>query len=75
MSLHTRLLARLDEEDIGDNLASALRVVVELPAPEESAGYARCDGCLNAWGESADWPCSTVQAIARELGVQEDDRG
>lgn len=53
----------------------ALRAVVELHAPDDGAGYARCDGCLNAWGESAEWPCSTVQAIARELGVQEDNHG
>ncbi len=57
-------------------LAAALRAVVELHAPIEQ-GFAAshwldCRGC-DSRDEPPDSPCSTVQAIARELGVQEDD--
>lgn len=71
-TLHEKLLARLDEEDIGDNVATALRAVVELHAPEFFGGHIACLACspgmpppiLVLWRD-----CSTIQAIARELGV------
>jgi len=52
---------------------AALRAVVELHPPYlaiDGAEYA-CSSC----GIIAGWPCSTVETIARELGIEEDDRG
>lgn len=76
-TLHERLLARLDEEDIGDNVASALRAVVELHAPFQrstlSLGCRACSTPVHTlpgrYVTVVNWPCSTIQAIARELGV------
>lgn len=75
--LHERLLARLAEEDIGDNVAKALRAVVELHAPDEHGRCRPCTELVRQAGNHVRWrvphPCETVQAIARELGV--DDHG
>lgn len=68
-TLHARLLARLDEEDIGDNVANALRAVVELHAPDSELPNA-CGTCC-----CSSWPCWTIRAIARELGIEATDRG
>jgi hypothetical protein len=45
---------------------AALRAVVVLHAPVEGL-------CGECWGSIANkpWPCSTIQAIARELGITE----
>ena len=90
--LHARLLAAIDgitaDAEWGDAcgpLAAALRAVVELHEPIDTfpggtvpIGYTACAGCDCEgydW-EHPSWPCSTVQAIARELGVPEGgDRG
>jgi hypothetical protein len=69
--LHERLLAEIDrcQDGIGPDggLGDALRAVVELHAPVKLpiGETLYCDGC----GNLPSWPCSTIQAIARELGV------
>lgn len=58
----------------------ALRAVVELHAPREDRIGTRlarleCQGCDVGGGydwEYPSWPCSTIQVIARELGVDHD---
>lgn len=47
-----------------------LRAVVELHAPVWSTWW-HCDGCdLGVHAEDTpDWPCSTVELIAEQLGV------
>jgi hypothetical protein len=49
----------------------ALRAVVELHAPHDRlmGGPIVCGHCNGTHGEDDPWPCSTIQAIARELGV------
>lgn len=76
MSLHQRLLDAIEhyEGAMGTRtLVAALRAVVELHAPVEDGFAARrwidCRGC-DSQGEPADWPCSTVRAIAREFGIE-----
>jgi hypothetical protein len=80
-TLHERLLAAIAPpagtpfSDLDPNAwLAALRVVVELHAPKvhfEEDDSPRCgcgqDGYMAQDG--APWPCSTIQAIARELGV------
>ena len=62
---HDELLAKLDECQsgvwIGTIPYKALRAVVELHKPEGYGGPARCrvDG--------SHYPCSTIQAIEKEL--------
>ncbi len=52
----------------------AICAVVELHAPQQlhEGGYLTCacgsDGYMSQGG--APWPCATIQAIARELGVE-----
>jgi hypothetical protein len=80
-TLHERLLDHLrdldvvldeDRYDMTEPVA-ALRAVVELHAPASDQPQL----CRTCWNEGAEdyhgWPCSTIQAIARELGV--DDHG
>ena len=61
---------------------AALRAVVELHAPVPHTLHGNlirnvCEGCdAGAYAEeSPDWPCSTVQAVARELGIEAGDHG
>jgi hypothetical protein len=80
-TLHEKLLAELDSYERAmpqpGNLIDALRAVVELHAPTEDRIGDRlvrfeCQGCDTGGGydwEYPRWPCSTIQAIARELGV------
>lgn len=71
MSLHEQLLAAV-QPPAGTPLAdldpnswlAALRAVVELHAPDTELPNA-CGTCC-----CSSWPCSTVQAIARELGIE-----
>jgi hypothetical protein len=81
VSLHQQLLDELDAYDrqrgIRDRPETALRAVVELHAPVPHTLYGNlirnvCEGCdAGAYAEeSPDWPCRTVQAIARELGIE-----
>lgn len=73
MSLHQRLLDAIEhyEGAMGTRtLVAALRAVVELHAP---ARY-QPEICGNEVG-NARWPCETIQAIARELGIEEADHG
>jgi hypothetical protein len=82
VSLHQQALDALDRYSgaMGTGrLVGALRAAVELHAPVPcnygnclNAGHRVCKTCGS--GINAD-DCSTVQAIARELGVQEGDRG
>lgn len=75
--LHKRLLAAIAryEGAMGTRtLVAALRAVVEVHEPVREGGtlgYFTCRGCDNGSYaiDSPDWPCSTIQAIARELGV------
>ena len=74
-ALHEKLLARLgnfhavDWENELMVQQRALRAVVELHAPASDQPQL----CRTCWNEGAEdyhgWPCSTIQAIARELGV------
>jgi hypothetical protein len=89
VSLHEQLLTVLDErintiDQLGeqdDGMVRVVRAVVELHAPVNAGALSEiliCEGCEP--GDDAtscpDWPCSTVQAIARELGVEAgEDRG
>jgi hypothetical protein len=56
-----------------DGMMGALRAVVELHAPDwYHPYYYGCRGC-DADGyewEPPEWPCSTVELIARVLGVE-----
>lgn len=71
--LHARLLAHVD--DLGDNvyqdggMASALRTVVELHAPRVRIADDGSHCCPHCYDEPT-WPCATIRAIARELGVE-----
>ena len=84
MSLHQRVLYAITIRDTSivpyHEVNAALRAVVELHAPVKpyrDTPQLDCHGCGQPpmARHRAPWPCSTVQAIARELGVQEDDRG
>lgn len=56
-----------------DRYRATLRAIVELHAPVEDGIAARrwldCRGCDGGPG-AADWPCTTVRTIARELGIE-----
>lgn len=80
-ALHAALLAKIGEyitsadADEYPVLAPlmALRAVVELHKPHaqhwDDDRCATCATCFNAMEEYADWPCSTIRAVAGELGV------
>ena len=60
---HKKLLKDIDDQEFAyDNLANALRAVVELHKPIEYTPY--CEGCdlLRRY-----YPCPTIQAIEKEL--------
>lgn len=74
-TLHDQLRARLgpDPDALVDRspLQAALWAVVELHAPElDRHGCCLfCKGCeTEGWSEN--WPCPTIRAIARELGME-----
>jgi hypothetical protein len=80
--LHARLLAATSpltvaEERTPEELAAVIRAVVELHAPfQRSMLTAACRACSTPvhtqpgrYVTVTNWPCSTIQAIARELGV------
>lgn len=79
--LHARLLDRVTEaalavEEDRYNMVgeiAALRAVVELHAPVlrfEGSEIPVCRGCDKPrMARRPPWPCSTIQTIARELGV------
>lgn len=75
--LHARVLAELDAIDAllvhKIRPVVALRAVVELHAPVErfeGSTLPVCRGCdKHRTAKRPPWPCSTIQAIARELGV------
>lgn len=83
MSLHQQALDRIAGYDCTDPrctprastdrctrhvLAAALRAAVELHAPTQFGGRAWCVPCCR------EEPCETVRAIARELGIEVNDR-
>lgn len=82
--VHTALLAATSaltvaEERTPEELAAALRAVVELHAPVREGGvfgYNTCSGCDNGSYaiDSPDWPCSTIQVIAEQLGIKDQER-
>lgn len=67
---HDELLAALDELDHSCSVVSitiaALRAVVELHKPFDfkfgEEMYTSCEGC-----GQADYPCTTIQSIEKEL--------
>jgi hypothetical protein len=75
--LHQQLLAELDRCDPHGPAVKALRAAVELHAPDEHGRCRPCTALARRAGNHVRWrvihPCETVQAIARELGVQEDN--
>jgi hypothetical protein len=76
VSLHAQLIAELDRIDPHGltKVGKALRAVVELHAPVlrfEGAEIPVCRGCDKPrTARRPPWPCRTVQAIARELGIE-----
>lgn len=79
MSLHQQLLDRLaPSEPFSENVYDALRVVIETHAPfQRSTLSVACRACSTPvhtqpgrYVTVVNWPCPTVQAIARELGVE-----
>jgi hypothetical protein len=64
-----------DENDSGPLIAGLL-AVLDLHNPvRQGAGakvWLECAHCQNAdWGgPNVDWPCETVEAIAKELGIE-----
>lgn len=81
--LHERLLTATEPGAAPPWPWRVVRAVVELHAPvalpilrEGLAPWLECGHCVDSLesdGETlahADWPCETVQAIARELGVE-----
>jgi hypothetical protein len=90
-TLHARLTREIDDHiagyDMGDQIGHgyhALRAVIELHKPQDTwssgvivLGPALCFGCdFDGYdGEHPEWPCRTIEAIARELGINaEEDR-
>lgn len=60
---HEELLKDIDDQEFAyDNLASALRAVVELHSPVEEPEGLDCGYCASAY------PCPTIEAIEKELG-------
>ncbi len=59
--IHDELLKLINRKDDGCRGVGALLAVVELHKPEEYGGAARCrvDG--------SHYPCSTIEAIEKEL--------
>lgn len=77
--LHQQLLDRIDAVSGPPSyprLGKALRAVVELHKPvprfDHTPDWLVCHGCdMDGYdAEHPPWPCSTVQAIARELGIE-----
>lgn len=82
-NLHTRLLSATSaltvaEERTPEELAAALRAVVELHAPVDRGYAIDCEGCDEPEQPEGcgypSWPCSTIQAIADQLGLTEGER-
>lgn len=74
--LHERLLAEIERYDgaMGTRtLVAVARAVVELHAPDEHGRCGACTKLAQQAGNHVRWrvthPCATIQAIARELGV------
>jgi len=77
VSLHQQLLAELDRHDPHGllKLGKALRAVVELHPPAADQPQL-CRTCWDEIGEDyRGYPCETVLAIARELGIEASDHG
>lgn len=59
-----------------DRSAAALLAILDLHNPVRQGAGAKvwfeCAHCQNAsWGgPSVDWPCETVEAIKKELGIE-----
>ena len=60
---HDELLTQMAKEASHNVSMTALRAVVELHKPQEKLPNT-CQEC-DYYG---DWPCSTIQAIEKELG-------
>jgi hypothetical protein len=71
--LHEQLLAAITQHGGPLGVGTALRAVVELHAPVErfeGSTLPVCRGCdKHRTAKRPPWPCSTIQAIARELEV------
>lgn len=82
--LHARLLAATEPLLAGERYSLerlsgplvAIRAVVEHHEPVERGGVLFCEGCdagsaKGAYDEEPPtWPCSTVETIAKHLGVK-----
>jgi predicted DNA-binding ribbon-helix-helix protein len=69
---HDELLKDIDDQEFAyDNLANALRRVVELhmPIKDEWIEYTTCKACRVGDDDhySPEYPCPTIQAIEKEL--------
>ena len=67
---HDELLAKIDDfivfrGALKNDFVYALRAVVELHMPRTESNY--CAKCRNAGGKLIPYPCSTIQAIEKEL--------
>jgi hypothetical protein len=77
MMTHDELLAEIDRLDLvlEDSYGiKALRAVVELhkpylPEPKIYPNWITCKGCAKWQDDWADYPCPTIQAIEKELGL------
>lgn len=76
---HNELLARINYLDEikdkwnGEELATALRAVVELHKPwenwyEGNDEITDCKECSDLISDSVSYPCDTIKAIEKELG-------
>jgi hypothetical protein len=74
-TLHERLLVVIGQHGGPLGTGAALRAVVELHRPVSFwRPYPDPEQCYSCRSDRSDtgtvtWPCSTIQAIARELGV------
>jgi hypothetical protein len=50
------------------HLVLALHEVAELHKPHEVMGLLHCKECREGYNESVLYPCTTIQAIEKELG-------
>ena len=66
---HDELLSELNSYQCGSAFAemfkNAVRAVVELHKQRTESNY--CAKCRNAGGKLIPYPCSTIQAIEKEL--------
>lgn len=57
----------------GRDLTRALAAVLDLHKPNPVTGrWPYCEVCVGGYEGVSEWPCPTVRAIAKRLGVEVD---